>query len=102
VERVVRSLDLDLVPAEWDADARAAVARETRKRTKPMVIAANKMDTPEAREDYAAIVDDPAYDHLAIVPTSVPSTTDPAMPTSTSWVTSPTSSAPDWSRSASS
>jgi ribosome-binding ATPase YchF (GTP1/OBG family) len=70
VKRVVRSLDLDLVPTEWDAEAREAVARETRKRTKPMVIAANKMDTPAARENYEAITADPAYDHLTIVPTS--------------------------------
>jgi Predicted GTPase, probable translation factor len=70
VKRVVRSLDLTLAPTDWDDGVREAVARETRKRTKPMVIAANKMDTAAARENYEAIIDDPSYDHLTIVPTS--------------------------------
>lgn len=70
VKRVVRALDLNLEPTAWDAEAREAVARATRERTKPMVIAANKMDTPVAREHYGSIIDDPAYDHLTIVPTS--------------------------------
>jgi ribosome-binding ATPase YchF (GTP1/OBG family) len=70
VKRVVRSLDLSLEPTAWDADEREAVARETRRRTKPMVIAANKMDTPAAQENYADITSDSDYDHLTIVPAS--------------------------------
>jgi ribosome-binding ATPase YchF (GTP1/OBG family) len=35
-----------------------------------MVVAANKMDTPEAQENYAEITADPAYDHLTVVPAS--------------------------------
>jgi hypothetical protein len=35
-----------------------------------MVVAANKMDTPEAQENYAQITSDPEYEHLTIVPAS--------------------------------
>jgi len=70
VERVVRGLDLALDPATWDDDDELALARALRVRTKPMVIAANKMDTPAAREHYEAIAADPDYDHLEIVPAS--------------------------------
>jgi len=70
IKQVVLSLDLPLDPDGWDADDREALAREIRKRTKPMVIAANKMDTPEAQENYEAVANDPAYDHLTVVPAS--------------------------------
>ncbi|WP_121822411.1 redox-regulated ATPase YchF [Halostella salina] len=70
IKQVVLSLDLPLDPDGWDADDREALAREIRKRTKPMVIAANKMDTPEAQANYEAITNDPEYDHLTVVPAS--------------------------------
>ncbi|QLG61452.1 redox-regulated ATPase YchF [Halorarum salinum] len=70
IKQVVLSLDLELDPESWDGDDRFELARELRKRTKPMVIAANKMDAPAARENYAEITADPAYDHLTIVPAS--------------------------------
>ncbi|WP_440010428.1 redox-regulated ATPase YchF [Halomicrococcus sp. SG-WS-1] len=70
IKQVILSLGLDLDPDAWDEDDRAALAREIRKRTKPMVVAANKMDTPEARANYEAIRNDPDYDHLTIVPAS--------------------------------
>ena len=69
-KQVVLALDLDLDPATWDDADELALARELRLRTKPIVVAANKMDTPEARENYDAITSDPEYDHLDVVPAS--------------------------------
>jgi len=70
IKREILSLGLDLDPATWDEIDREALARAIRKATKPMVIAANKMDTPEAREHYEAITSDPDYEHLTVVPVS--------------------------------
>jgi hypothetical protein len=69
VELVLRRLDVGFDPAAWDETDELAVARALRRRTKPIVIAANKMDTPEARDNYGAIRADPAVDDR-IVPVS--------------------------------
>ncbi len=70
IKRLIRRVDIGFEPDEWDADDRLELAREIRRETKPMVIAANKMDTPEAQENYAEITSDPEYEHLTIVPAS--------------------------------
>mgnify|MGYP002762463563 CR=1 FL=1 len=70
IKQLILSLGLDLDTDTWDADDRRILAREIRKRTKPMLIAANKMDTPEAQANWDAITSDPAYDHLTFVPAS--------------------------------
>jgi len=70
IKREVLSLGLELDPATWDEADREALARAIRTETKPMVIAANKMDTPEAQENYEAITADPDYEHLTVVPVS--------------------------------
>ncbi len=70
IKQVVLSLGLELDPETWDDDDRYAVAREIRKRTKPLVVVANKMDKPAARENYEEITSDPEYDHLTVVPAS--------------------------------
>jgi len=70
IKQVILSLDLELDPDEWDDEDREELAREIRKRTKPMVVAANKMDTEAAQENFEAITSDPDYDHLTIVPAS--------------------------------
>jgi ribosome-binding ATPase YchF (GTP1/OBG family) len=70
VKKTVLSLELELDPDTWNDEDRLELAREIRKRTKPMVVAANKMDTPEARENFAEISEDPDYDHVEIVPCS--------------------------------
>ncbi len=70
IKQIILALGLELDPDEWDEDDREELAREIRKRTKPMVIAANKMDTPEAQENYADITSDSEYEHLTIVPSS--------------------------------
>ncbi|ERH07667.1 MAG: putative GTPase, putative translation factor [Halonotius sp. J07HN4] len=70
IKQLILSLGLDLDTETWDADDRQTLAREIRKRTKPMLIAANKMDTPEAQANWDEITSDPAYDHLTFVPAS--------------------------------
>ena len=70
MKRVILAEGLELDPDTWDETDRVELAREIRKRTKPVVIAANKMDTPEAQANWAEITSDPDYDHLSFVPAS--------------------------------
>ncbi|WP_311173783.1 redox-regulated ATPase YchF [Halobellus ordinarius] len=70
IKQVLLSTGAGLDPAEWDEAMKAEVAREIRKRTKPIVIAANKMDKPAAQANFESITTDPDYDHLTFVPTS--------------------------------
>ncbi|WP_231184783.1 redox-regulated ATPase YchF [Haladaptatus sp. DYF46] len=70
IKQVILSLGLDLDPETWEGEDREALACEIRKRTKPMVIAANKMDTPAAQANYEEITSDPEYEHLTIIPAS--------------------------------
>ena len=70
IKQVVLSLGRSLDPDEWDDEDKEAIAREIRKRTKPMLIAANKMDKPAAQENFEEITSDPDYDHLTFVPAS--------------------------------
>ncbi|MFC7231459.1 redox-regulated ATPase YchF [Saliphagus sp. GCM10025308] len=67
---LIRRVDIGFDPEEWDDEDKLELAREIRKATKPMVIAANKMDTPAAQENYDEITSDPEYEHLTIVPCS--------------------------------
>jgi hypothetical protein len=70
IKQIILSLDLELDTDTWDDEDREDLAREIRKRTKPMLIAANKMDTPEAQANWDEITTDPDYDHLTFVPAS--------------------------------
>ncbi len=70
IKQVILSLDLELDPDAWEEADREALAREIRIRTKPMVIAANKMDTDAARANWEPITTDPDYEHLTFVPVS--------------------------------
>lgn len=70
VKQVILSLDMELDPDGWSEEDRKELARQIRKRTKPMVIAANKMDTEEAQENFQEITNDPEYEHLNIIPCS--------------------------------
>ena len=70
IKQIILSLDIGLDPDEWDDDDKAALAREIRKRTKPIIIAANKMDKPVSQENFEEITSDPDYDHLTFTPTS--------------------------------
>jgi len=70
MKQVILARGLDLDPDEWDETDREALAREIRLRTKPMVIAANKMDKPAAQANFDEITEEEAYDHLTFVPVS--------------------------------
>jgi ribosome-binding ATPase YchF (GTP1/OBG family) len=70
LERLLRRLSLSEEPNDWDEKDRTELAREIRRETKPIVVVANKMDVPEARDHYEAVVEDPDYDHLMVVPAS--------------------------------
>ena len=70
IKQILLATDAGLDPEEWDEKTKERVAREIRKRTKPIVIAANKMDKPAAQEHYDAVTADPDYEHLTFVPTS--------------------------------
>ncbi|MFC4359119.1 redox-regulated ATPase YchF [Halobium salinum] len=70
LKQVVLGQGLELDPDEWDEADREGLAREIRKRTKPICIAANKMDDPAAAANFEEITSDPEYDHLTFVPAS--------------------------------
>ncbi|MEZ3114478.1 redox-regulated ATPase YchF [Halobaculum sp. MBLA0147] len=70
IDRLRRRLGLSTDPDEWDDGDEAALATAIRRATKPIVIAANKMDTAAARENWREITSDPDYDHLTFVPVS--------------------------------
>jgi len=70
IKQVILALDMELDPDAWDDEGREALAREIRIRTKPMVIAANKMDTEAAQDNWELITTDPDYEHLTFVPVS--------------------------------
>ncbi|MFC7127788.1 redox-regulated ATPase YchF [Haloferax chudinovii] len=70
IKQIILSLGLELDPDEWDDADKESLAREIRKRTKPIIIAANKMDKSVSQENYEEITADPGYEHLTFVPTS--------------------------------
>jgi hypothetical protein len=70
LKRYIRRVGVGFDPDDWDEADRLALASEIRRETKPIVVAANKMDTPEAQANYAEITADPDYEHLDVVPTS--------------------------------
>ncbi len=53
---------------EWKEDELHALARDLRQKTKPMVIAANKIDRPSARAHYEKLVEE--FPGLTIIPCS--------------------------------
>lgn len=70
ITRTISSLGMADDPDQWSDDEKRELARVLRQQTKPMIIAANKLDTDTAQEYYAEITADPDYDHLTIVPCS--------------------------------
>ncbi|PSH00260.1 MAG: GTPase [Nanohaloarchaea archaeon SW_4_43_9] len=70
IKQIILSLGLELEPENWDEEDQEELARTIRKETKPMVIAANKMDTEKAQENYEEIINDSEYEDLTIIPCS--------------------------------
>lgn len=70
IKKLILREGLDLEPGSWSSEDRLALARSIREETKPMVIAANKLDTEKGRENFEAITSDEEYSHLEIVPCS--------------------------------
>jgi len=56
---------------DWSEDKLSSFAKALRKRTKPMVIAANKIDTTSAQENYKRLREQ--FSHLTIIPCSAES-----------------------------
>jgi len=71
IKQIILGLGLELDPATWDDADELDLARAIRERTKPMVVAANKLDTPEGQANYDEITSDPEYEDVTIVPCSV-------------------------------
>jgi ribosome-binding ATPase YchF (GTP1/OBG family) len=70
IKQLILAEDLELDPDTWDDQDRKELARSIRKQTKPMIIAANKMDTEKAQENWEKITEDPEYEHLDFVAAS--------------------------------
>jgi len=70
IKQLILQEDLELDPENWSEDDRKQLARSIRKETKPMIIAANKMDTEKAQKNYDEITSDSEYEHLDFVPAS--------------------------------
>lgn len=70
IKSMILALDLGLAPDTWSEEDRKRLARHIRKATKPMIIAANKMDAEQAQQNYEEIMNDPEYADLTIVPCS--------------------------------
>lgn len=58
-------------PQEWTEEDLRSLATDLRKQTKPMVIAANKFDTPVGQENYKKIKEE--YPNLPLIPVSAES-----------------------------
>lgn len=71
IKQIILSEGLELDPETWDDADELELARAIRERTKPMVVAANKLDTPEGQANYEEITNDPEYEDVTIVPCSV-------------------------------
>ena len=70
IKQTILSQDLDLEPDTWEKQDKLQLAREIRKQTKPIIIAANKMDMEESKQNYKEITNDPEYEDLTIIPAS--------------------------------
>jgi ribosome-binding ATPase YchF (GTP1/OBG family) len=70
IKQLILQEDLELDPETWDEEVRKQLARSIRKDTKPMIIAANKMDTEKAQQNWEEITTDSDYEHLDFVPVS--------------------------------
>jgi ribosome-binding ATPase YchF (GTP1/OBG family) len=70
IKQLILRQDLELDPDSWDDEDKLGLARAVRKDTKPIVIAANKMDLEKSQENFEEIKNDEEYEHLEFIPCS--------------------------------
>jgi ribosome-binding ATPase len=71
IKKVLRDLNLSQKPNQWTEDEVKKFTSELRKESKPMIIAANKIDTMKGKENYELLVK--KFPNLIIVPCSADS-----------------------------
>jgi len=71
VEQSIKKLNLGENPTRWNQNNLYELAKELRKLSKPMIIAANKIDVPGAEENYERIKQE--FPHYLIIPCSAES-----------------------------
>ncbi|MBN1644905.1 redox-regulated ATPase YchF [Candidatus Woesearchaeota archaeon] len=72
VDSVIKKLELNISkPVEWTEEDLLRMSQELRKRTKPMIIAANKIDLPGAHENFERICKE--FPDYIIIPCSAES-----------------------------
>lgn len=70
IKQLILRQDLELDPEAWSDEDKLTLARAVRKDTKPIVIAANKMDMQKSQENFEEIKNDEEYSHLEFIPCS--------------------------------
>ncbi len=70
IKQIIKTMNLDLEPDNWDKEDKKDLVTRIRKDTKPMIVAANKMDSKKAQENFEEVTNDPEYENLDIVPCS--------------------------------
>lgn len=71
IKKVLRNLKFNPRPTQWTDDEIKKFTAELRKESKPMIIAANKIDTPKGKENYELLVK--RFPNLIIIPCSADS-----------------------------
>jgi len=71
VDKVIEKLDLDLDIMKWDKEILLKIAIELRKKTKPMIIACNKIDVPGTEKNFERLKKE--FKDYMIVPCSAES-----------------------------
>ena len=71
IKKVLRNLKFNPRPTQWNDEEIKKFTSELRKESKPMIIAANKIDTPKGKENYELLVR--KFPDLIIIPCSADS-----------------------------
>jgi ribosome-binding ATPase len=71
IKKVLRNLKFNPRPSQWNDEEIKKFTSELRKESKPMIIAANKIDTPKGKENYEILVK--KFPDLIIIPCSADS-----------------------------
>lgn len=71
IKKVIRNLNFNPRPSQWNETEIKKFTSELRKESKPMIIAANKVDTPKGKENYEKLKK--KFPNLIIIPCSADS-----------------------------